>query len=122
MTATVVDLRPAAAKPDPLTISEYSLTVGDEIYHVRSALDSDTRRGFVTIHDNDGRAVLVFTSSFPEEHISQLIAGWRAGHRQGLDRGRAEGIEIGKTLGAVSGRNHLRRLVQSLLIEMEDEQ
>jgi hypothetical protein len=122
MSATVVDLRPKAAKPEPLSISEYPLTVGDEIYHVRSALDSETRRGFVTIHDNDGRAVLVFSSSFPDEHISQLIVAWRAGHKQGLDRGRAEGIEIGKSNGAVSGRNHLRRLIQTMLIEMEDEQ
>ena len=121
MTATVVDLRPAAAKPSPLSISEYSLTVGDEIYHVRSALDSETHRGFVTIHDNDGRAVLVFTSSFPAEHISQLIVAWRAGHRLGLDRGRAQGIEFGKSTGAVIGRNQIRCMFKAMMT-VEDDQ
>jgi hypothetical protein len=77
--------------PQPLEISEYSLTVGDGLYRVRRAVERDTQGGFVTIHDSCGKPVLVFSAAFPDEHVHQLIVGWRAGHKQGLERGRRQG-------------------------------
>jgi hypothetical protein len=46
----------------------------------------------VTIHDSScGKPVLVFSAAFPNNHIHQLIVGWRAGYSQGRERGRLEG-------------------------------
>jgi hypothetical protein len=74
---------------DRLEISEYSLKVGGELYRVRRAVDRDMQGGFVTIKDS-GDAVLVFSASFPDQHVHQLIVAWRTSERQGLDRGRRE--------------------------------
>jgi hypothetical protein len=103
-TTNVISLRTGMPRAEPLESSEYSLTVGDENYRVRRAVDRDTQRGFVTIVDEAGKALLVFSSSFPDEHVSQLIVGWRAGHKQGLDRGRLDGIEPGIAATASRGR------------------
>jgi ribose 1,5-bisphosphokinase PhnN len=85
--AKVVSLRPDS---EPLLISEFSVPFGDEVYTVRRAVDRETKRGFVTIYDSDRRAVLVFSSRYPDELIHQLIVGWRAGYTRGLERGRRE--------------------------------
>lgn len=77
-----------------LSISEWSLTVGDADYRVRRSVEAGTQRGFVIISDSDGVSVLVFSASFPDEHIAQLIVGWRAGFKQGRKLGRQEGISI----------------------------
>jgi hypothetical protein len=69
-------------------ISQHSLPFGDEVYNVRRAVDRETKRGFVTISDGAGRAVLVFSARYP--NIQQLIVGWRAGYTRGLERGRRE--------------------------------
>jgi hypothetical protein len=61
----------------------------DRLYRVRRAVDRDMQGGFVTIKDS-GDAVLVFSASFPDQHVHQLIVAWRTGERQGLDRGRRE--------------------------------
>jgi hypothetical protein len=87
MNTNVVNLRKIRAKPSPMEISEFSLPVGDEVYTVRRAVERDTQAGFVTIYDSDCRAVLVFPSRYPDEHIAQLIVGWRAGYSRGLERG-----------------------------------
>ena len=73
-----------------MEISEYSLEVGDGLYRVRRAVERDTKAGFVTIHDAAGRSVLVFSASFPGEHIRQLMVAWRAGYGHGRERGRSE--------------------------------
>jgi hypothetical protein len=54
------------------------------------SVERDTKGGFVTIVDDAGKAVLVFSASYPDEHVHQLIVGWRAGYRRGLERGRRE--------------------------------
>jgi hypothetical protein len=76
-----------------LAISEHTLTVAGDIYAVRRAVDADTQRGFVTICDESGAMILVFSATFPTEHIATLIIAWRAGHSQGLERGRRAGID-----------------------------
>lgn len=73
-----------------MLVSTYSLLIGGEIYRVRRAVERDTKCGFVTIHDSCGKPVLVFSASFPDAHIGQLIVAWRTGNRQGLERGRRE--------------------------------
>jgi hypothetical protein len=92
MTSNVVSIRTGEPKPEPLQVTEYSLTVGEESYRVRRAVDRDTQRGFVTIFDDAGAAILVLSASFPSEHIYQLIVGWRTGYRQGLVRGIGNGL------------------------------
>jgi hypothetical protein len=76
-----------------MEISEYSLSVGDELYRVRRAVEPDTKGGFVTIKDGAGVTVLVFSARFPDEHIHQLIVAWRTGRSHGLYRGRREILE-----------------------------
>jgi hypothetical protein len=93
MDTNVVLLRTGKPKPPPLEITKYSLNVGGEIYGVRRAVDADTQRGFVTICDEGGAMILVFSSTFPNEHIATLIIAWRAGHSRGLERGRRAGID-----------------------------
>ena len=88
--SNVIRLRTGKPIPDTLEISETSMTVGDELYRVRRAVDRDTKRGFVTIIDDAGTAIIVLSSSFPHAHIHQLIVGWRTGYGIGLDRGRRE--------------------------------
>lgn len=78
--------------PEPLSISTYSLLIGGDLYRVRRAVDED-KRGFVTIVDGNGHAVLVFSASFPDERVGMLIFAWRAGYDQGLGRGRREAID-----------------------------
>lgn len=90
MDSNVIRLRTGKPIAEPLEISVTSLTVGDELYRARRAVDRDTKRGFVTIIDDTGTAIMVLSSSFPEQHISQLIVGWRTGYRIGLERGRRE--------------------------------
>jgi hypothetical protein len=48
-----------------MEIGEYSLQVGDELYRVRRAVETDTRGGFVTIKDSCGTPVLVFSARYP---------------------------------------------------------
>lgn len=81
-------------KPDALEISEHVLTVGGDDYRVRRAADRETQRGFVTISDAEGKVVLIFTATFPSDHIALLIVAWRAGHTRGLACGRSESISI----------------------------
>lgn len=76
-----------------IEISEYSLSVGDELYSVRRAVEPDTKGGFVIIYDSAGQQVLVFSARFPDEHIHQLIVAWRTGRSHGLHRGRRESLE-----------------------------
>jgi hypothetical protein len=89
----VVALHKMPVAQETMEISEYSLTVGDDLYRVRRAVERDTQGGFVTIHDSCGKPVLVFSASFPAAHIGQLIVAWRAGYGQGLGRGRREAID-----------------------------
>jgi hypothetical protein len=86
----VVALHKVPVAPEPMEISEYSLDVGDGVYRVRRAVERDTQAGIVMIYDATGKAVLVFSASYPAEHIHQLIVGWRAGYRHGRERGRRE--------------------------------
>ena len=96
----VINFRNEKPKPKPEQgshgpeISEYTLTIGGDDYRVRRAADRETQGCFVTISDHAGKPVLVFSSTFPSDHIAQLIVAWRAGHKQGLARGRREGISI----------------------------
>ena len=90
MDTDVISLRTREPMPEPMLVSTYSLLIGGEIYRVRRAVERDTKCGFVTIHDSCGKPVLVFSASFPDAHIGQLIVAWRTGNRQGLERGRHE--------------------------------
>jgi hypothetical protein len=85
---------PGQPEPSPMEISEYSLSVGDELYRVRRAVELDANGGgFVIIYDSAGQQVLVFSARFPDEHIHQLIVAWRTGRSHGLHRGRRESLE-----------------------------
>jgi hypothetical protein len=87
MDTNVISLRTGKPRPEPLSICTYSLQISGELYRVRRAVDDD-KRGFVTIKDSNGKPVLVFSASFPDEQIGQLIVAWRAGYKQGLERAR----------------------------------
>lgn len=92
--SNIFDFPPQPKKVRGLEISESVLTIGGDDYRVRRAAEPETQRGFVTVSDADGKAVLVFSASFPAEHIGQLLVGWRAGFQQGRANGRQEGISI----------------------------
>ncbi len=95
--SNIFDFPPPRPKPQQthgLEITEYTLTIGGDDYRVRRAADKETQGGFVTISDAEGNAVLVFSASFPSDHIALLIVAWRAGHARGLARGRSESISI----------------------------
>jgi len=76
----VINFRNEKPKPKPeqgshgLEISEYTLTIGGDDYRVRRAADRETQGCFVTISDHAGKPVLVFSSTFPSDHIAQLTS------------------------------------------------
>jgi hypothetical protein len=93
MDSNVISIRTGKPKPPPLAISEHTLTVDGDTYAIRRAVDAGTQRGFVTISDDSGAMILVFSATFPREHIATLIIAWRAGHARGIERGRRDGID-----------------------------
>ncbi|MGM4916239.1 hypothetical protein [Tardiphaga sp. 813_E8_N1_3] len=93
MDSNVISIRTGKPKSPPLTVSEHTLTVAGDTYTVRRAVDADTQRGFVTICTEGGAMILVFSATYPREHIATLIIAWRAGHARGLERGRRDGID-----------------------------
>lgn len=74
-----------------VVVTERQIKVVDDDYRVRRVVATETGRGFATIYDAAGKARLIFSSTFPNQHVAQLIVAMRAGYEQGLERGRREG-------------------------------
>jgi len=89
----IIEFRPRQKRVSPerpgVVVTERALKVVDD-YRVRLVVATETGRGFATIYDATGTARLIFSSTFPQQHINQLIIALRAGYEQGLERGRRE--------------------------------
>ena len=90
----VVEFRPRQNRLSPerqgVVVTEHPIKVVDDDYRVRRVVATETGRGFATIYDAAGKARLIFSTTFPQQHINQLIIALRAGYEQGLERGRRE--------------------------------
>lgn len=91
----IIEFRPRQKRVETdrkgVVVTEHPIKVVDDDYRVRRVVATETGRGFATIYDANGKARLIFSSTFPQQHINQLIIALRAGYEQGLERGRREG-------------------------------